>query len=78
MKADIKAPRGADSRDFVSKLTLTAFPESDVDKMKLALIAYALFPCDPKQRDKMFDRWLVTRITAYCKRNKVHIERSPK
>jgi hypothetical protein len=76
MRGDIKAPKGKDTRDFVRKLTLEAAPDNEVDQMKLALIAYAVFPLGPRLRDPMFDEWINKRIGEYCKQNKVRIERS--
>ena len=74
MKGDVKAPRGKDSRDLVSKLTLTANPENVVDQLKLAFLAHALFPLSKEDRDKQFDDWIKWRITEYCQRNNVRIE----
>lgn len=75
MQADIKAAKNSDCRDLVSRLTLKANPENVVDQLKLSLVAYALLPVSKDSRDEMFDEWLKTRITEYCKRNNVTIVR---
>lgn len=70
MNGDIKAPRRkkgdkrpADTRTHVAKLTLTA--GSELDEMKLSIIAYAMFPLD--KPDKQFQEWMRDRLCALCK-----------
>lgn len=75
MQGDIKAPRGKSTHDRVSTLKLTAAKDNEVDQLKLALIASAMFPITDNDHDKMFELWLKTRIRAYCKANNVHIHR---